>query len=110
MKNNNKRPLISCVAFVCKNTESVHDIVKYLEFRYSFCPMWQGKGEWRMQSSSGQMAWIYEYSTFKTLRSRKYFMIFIEEDIFDEAYEKACCDLWSIDSVISRTAPVSFRI
>lgn len=110
MKNNNKRPLISCIAFVCKNTESVHGIMKYLEFRYGFCPMWHGDREWRMQSPSEQIIWIYEYSMFKTLRARKYFMIFIEEDIFDEAYEMACCDLWAIDSVISRSTPISFRI
>ena len=30
MRNNNKRPLISCIAFVCKNTESAKRTIAIL--------------------------------------------------------------------------------
>lgn len=109
MKSNNKRPLISCIAFVCKNTESAKRTIKHLENEYGFDLIWCEGRRWRLESANGQLVEIWTQGPFNTMRACRYHIVFVEECIYAKMYEKACCQTWRIDSIVSSIIPVPFR-
>ena len=108
MKSNNKRPLISCIAFVCKNTESAKRTIKHLKNEYGFDLIWCEGRRWRLESANGQFVEIWTQEPFNTMRAYRYHIVFVEECIYAKMYEKACCQTWRIDSVVSSIIPVPF--
>lgn len=109
MKNNNKRPLISCIAFVSKNTESAKRTIKHLENEYGFDLIWREDRWWRLKSANGQLVEIWTYGLFSTMRAYRYDIVFVEECIYAKMYEKACCNTSYIDR-ISCITPTLFRL
>lgn len=109
MKSNNKRPLISCIAFVCKNTESAKRTIKHLENEYGFDLIWSESRWWRLKSANGQLVEIWTQGPFNTMRSYRYHIVFIEECIYEKMYEKACFNTSYIDD-ISYITPAPFRL
>ena len=76
MKSNNKRPLISCIAFVCKNTESAKRTIKHLENEYGFDLIWCEERRWRLKSANGQLVEIWTQGPFNTMRAYRYHIVF----------------------------------
>lgn len=109
MKSNNKRPLISCIAFVCKNTESAKRTIKYLENEYGFDLTWREEEWWRLKSANGQLVEIWTQWPFNTMRCYRYHIVFVEECIYEKMYEKACCSTSYIDDITCITTPAPFR-
>ena len=109
MKNNNKRPLISCIAFVCKNTESAKRTIKYLNDEHGFDLKWREEELWRLESANGELVEIWTQGLFNIMRAYRYDIVFIEECIYAKMYEKACCNTSYID-YISCITPTSFRL
>ena len=109
MKSNNKRPLISCIAFVCKNTESAKRTIKHLENEYGFDLIWREEEWWRLKSANGELVEIWTQELFNVMRAYRYHIVFVEECIYAKMYEKACCQTWRIDSIVSSIIPVPFR-
>lgn len=109
MKSDNKRPLISCIAFVCKNTESAKRIIKRLEDEYGFDLTWREEEWWRLKSANGQLVEIWTQGLFNIMRAYRYHIVFVEECIYEKMYEKACCNTSYIDD-ISCITPAPFRL
>lgn len=109
MRNNNKRPLISCIAFVCKNTESAKRTIKRLEDEYGFDLIWREGRRWRIESANGQFVEIWTHGPFSTMRAYRYDIVFVEECIYAKMYEKACCNTSYVD-YISCITPTPFRL
>lgn len=67
--NNNKRPLISCIAFVCKNTDSAKRTIKRLENEYGFDLIWREEEWWRLKSANGELVEIWTQELFNVMRA-----------------------------------------
>lgn len=109
MKSNNKRQLISCIAFVCKNTESAKRTIKHLENEYGFDLIWREEEWWRLKSANNELVEIWTQELFNVMRAYRYHIVFVEECIYEKMYEKACCSTSYIDD-ISYITPAPFRL